>query len=261
MMWIPLRSPKIYSFIFGFHRRASWSKLTPSSSNSFIVISTANFPPLGIDVYPPWTLRIAKLSGAEHPKCRLLAGREFVPSRLAGRGRTRYLALAELEALAGALLPVFLAFLHARIARQKPVLAQPCAEFRIEEGERAGKPHAQRAGLAAYAPAVHRGHDVDRIRRLGELHRFHGAVAPVDVEEVLVRGSAVDGNLPGTKCQKYSRHRFFAAPRAVKFLFRAFFRLCAGTQLSSSHPILKNFNIQQALRSGQPVRRKSKARA
>src|SRR6266849_4036032 len=67
MMWIPLRSPKIYSFIFGFHRRVWGPKRAPASSNSFIVISTANFPPLEIDVYPPRTLRIAKRSGAEHP--------------------------------------------------------------------------------------------------------------------------------------------------------------------------------------------------
>jgi len=51
--------------------------------------------------------------------------------------RPRSLPLAELEALAGALLPVFLAFLHARIARQKTVLAQTRAQFRIENGERA----------------------------------------------------------------------------------------------------------------------------
>jgi hypothetical protein len=56
--------------------------------------------------------------------CRLLAGREFVPSRKTGRDITLGLTLAELEALAGALLPVLLAFLHARIARQETVLAQ-----------------------------------------------------------------------------------------------------------------------------------------
>src|SRR3984885_7574268 len=88
--------------------------------------------------------------------CRLLAGREFVPvSRdIAGANpktkgpRPNRLALAELEALAGALLPVLFAFLHARIARQKSVLAQPGAQFRIEDGQRAGKPHAHGSGLS-----------------------------------------------------------------------------------------------------------------
>src|SRR5882672_4628905 len=248
MMWIPLRSPKIYSFIFGFHRRVWWPKWTPASSNSFIVISTANFPPQEIDAFSPWPPRVANRFRTEHPYsgelhvepvpgCQLLAGREFAASRKAGRGRTCCLTLAELEALAGALLPVFLAFLHARIARQKTVLAQPCAEFWIEDGERAGKPHAQRAGLAADAAAIHSGHDIHRIRRLGELHRFHSAIAPVDVAEILVHRPAIDGNLAGTECQKHARHRFFAAACPVKLLLRALFRLCVGTQHSSSHQI------------------------
>src|SRR3981189_932127 len=99
MMWIPLRSPKIYSFIFGFHRRVWWPKWTPASSNSFIVISTANFPPQEIDVCPPRPMRVANRSRAEHPYsgelhlepvpgCQLLAGREFVPPRHAGRDGT-----------------------------------------------------------------------------------------------------------------------------------------------------------------------------
>src|SRR5882724_1978440 len=37
---MPLRSPKMYSFIFGFHRRTWWPKCTPASSNSFIVTET-----------------------------------------------------------------------------------------------------------------------------------------------------------------------------------------------------------------------------
>ena len=42
------------------------------------------------------------------------------------------LALGELEALTRALLSVFLAFLHARIARQKSVLAKRRPQLRIE---------------------------------------------------------------------------------------------------------------------------------
>src|SRR6266536_188278 len=37
---MPLRSPKMYSFIFGFLRRTWWPKCTPASSNSFIVTDT-----------------------------------------------------------------------------------------------------------------------------------------------------------------------------------------------------------------------------
>src|SRR5437879_5567693 len=34
---MPLRSPKMYFCIFGFHRLVWWPKCTPASSNSFIV--------------------------------------------------------------------------------------------------------------------------------------------------------------------------------------------------------------------------------
>ena len=33
MMWIPLRSAKMYGFIFGFQRRVWWPKWTPASSS------------------------------------------------------------------------------------------------------------------------------------------------------------------------------------------------------------------------------------
>ena len=46
--------------------------------------------------------------------------------------RSKNLALAELEALAGALLPVLLALLHPRIARQETVAAQSDAQVSIK---------------------------------------------------------------------------------------------------------------------------------
>src|SRR4249919_1639558 len=42
---MPLRSPKMYSFIFGFHRLVWWPKCTPASSRSFNAIATKK-PPL-----------------------------------------------------------------------------------------------------------------------------------------------------------------------------------------------------------------------
>src|SRR5580658_9422016 len=131
IIWIPLRSPKIYSFIFGFQRRVWWPKWTPASSNSFIVISTAKVPPQEIDVCKPRiVLQSKKRSAAEHPFAGSLPAVNLACAAEAGQARTRQphknvrLALAELEALAGALLPVLLAFAHARIARQETVLAQ-----------------------------------------------------------------------------------------------------------------------------------------
>ena len=66
-----------------------------------------------------------------------LADREFDFGTREGTGirarmqRSKNLALAELEALAGALLPVLLALLHARIARQETVAAQSDAQVSI----------------------------------------------------------------------------------------------------------------------------------
>ena len=64
---------------------------------------------------------------------------------------TQRLALGELESLARALLSVFLAFLHARVARQKTVGAQRRPQLRIELRNRARQAHAHRAGLPADA--------------------------------------------------------------------------------------------------------------
>src|SRR6476619_5153899 len=44
---MPLRSPKMYSFIFGFHRLVWWPKCTPASSRSFNAIATKK-PPLPV---------------------------------------------------------------------------------------------------------------------------------------------------------------------------------------------------------------------
>ena len=37
MMWMPLRCPKMYFFILGFHLRVRCPKWTPASSSSFMV--------------------------------------------------------------------------------------------------------------------------------------------------------------------------------------------------------------------------------
>src|SRR6266550_598132 len=101
---MPLRSPKMYCFIFGFQRFVWCPKWTPASSKSFNAI------PLK---FPPITL-----------------------------------PFAELEALARALLAVFLALLDARVARQEAFLLQPRAQLEVVPHQRAGDAEAQRAGLA-----------------------------------------------------------------------------------------------------------------
>src|SRR6185369_5419034 len=134
-------------------------------------------------------------SETEHPIAGSLpAVNLFQPAKAAGTELFKYtaglptspnrLALAELEALAGALLPVLLAFLHARIARQKAVLAQAGAQLRIEDSQRARKPHAYSAGLPANTTAIHRGDDVHRTGRLRKFHGFDRAIAPGHIAKI-----------------------------------------------------------------------------
>src|SRR5262249_50318271 len=49
-MWIPLRAPKMYGFIFGFQRLVWFPECTPASSNCFMDTSLINYSPL---VLPP----------------------------------------------------------------------------------------------------------------------------------------------------------------------------------------------------------------
>src|SRR5207253_7595891 len=50
---MPLRSPKMYRFIFGFHRLVWWPKCTPASRSSLIVITPIPSPPLLYRRDPP----------------------------------------------------------------------------------------------------------------------------------------------------------------------------------------------------------------
>ena len=73
-------------------------------------------------------LKTGHYNAAEQPSCRQLAGRDLVPSKpgtefVDASQSVRKLTLRELEALARALLPVFLALFHTRVAREKTVLA------------------------------------------------------------------------------------------------------------------------------------------
>ena len=100
----------------------------------------------------------SRMTGREHPSCRRLAGREFGPTTIwdvgpelvirhatrarkktlgqspsaAQNARGQKLALAELEAFPGALLPVLLPLTHARVAGHKTVAAQANPQIRIE---------------------------------------------------------------------------------------------------------------------------------
>src|SRR5580692_11759883 len=187
--------------------------------------------------------------GTQHPIAGSLPAVNL--SRPARRERTEpfaKLALAELEALAGTLLPVLLAFLHARIAGQKTILAQARSQLRIEDRQRARKPHAHRAGLSADAAAIHRGHNVHGSRRLRKFHRLNRAIAPSHIAKIFFRIAAVDGNLARPERQEDARNGFLASAGSVKLLFCAFRRLCARTQRSSSDTQRQNPNLDLAPR-------------
>src|SRR5437879_9237652 len=97
-------------------------------------------------------------------------GTEFVN---APRG-VETLTLRELEALARALLPVLLAFLHTGVARQKTICAQRWPQIWIELRNRARQSHAHRASLSADAAAMRSHHHVHLLRHVRELQRLCG---------------------------------------------------------------------------------------
>src|SRR3954467_2511656 len=100
---MPFRSPKMYSFIFGFQRLVWCPKWTPASSRSFIAIP-------------------AKQTSNDARRW---------------PGRTIGLTFTELEALARSGHPVFLAFLGARVARQHALFLEFLAQFEVVLDQRA----------------------------------------------------------------------------------------------------------------------------
>src|SRR5918997_1005040 len=96
---MPLRSPKMYSFIFGFQRFVWWPKCTPASNMSFNAIEL-KLPP-----------------SRSTPGCRAARGQPRIAPEKVYRDTS--LPLAELEALAGAGHAVLLALLDPWIAREK----------------------------------------------------------------------------------------------------------------------------------------------
>src|SRR5262245_2836437 len=126
---MPFRSPKMYSFIFGFHRFVWWPKCTPASSRSLIAIPDN--------------------------RCLLVVS-------------LQRLAFAELEALARASQSVLLPFLHTRVRRQEPVLLQLFAELRVELDERPRDSQPDGAGLAVHSAAGDGGEHVELLARFRE---------------------------------------------------------------------------------------------
>src|SRR5512134_3862678 len=129
---MPLRFPKMYSFIFGFHRLVWCPKWTPASRSSFIETE--------------------------------------IKQPLLSRGLG--LALRELEAGPGAALSVLLPLLGAGIPRQESRLFEPRAQLPVVLDEGAGQPVADGARLAGHAAPFDADVHVELVRRLGEQQRL-----------------------------------------------------------------------------------------
>src|SRR5215213_7844180 len=115
------------------------------------------------------------------------------PRRWAGRKRLGRLALRVLEALAGAGLPVLLALLLPRVAREEAGPLEGRAALGVGEHEGAGDAVAHGLGLGAVAAACDGRLDVVLIEDLEQLERLAHDHARGLADEVLVGGALVDG--------------------------------------------------------------------
>jgi hypothetical protein len=125
------------------------------------------------------------------------------------------LTLAELEALSSALLAVFLAFPHARIASEKSIISESMAQIRIQNRKRPRKPHAHRSGLSSNAAAIACGHNVQFIRRIGELQGLDGAHQPCDILEISIHSPAIDLKFAAARADEDARYGVFAPACAI----------------------------------------------
>src|ERR1051325_1152041 len=177
---MPIRSPKMYGFIFGFQRFVWCPKWTPASSRSFNAI--------------PF---------------------KVPPSLLLTEPTERDLPFTELEALARALLPVLLAFLDARIARQEAFLLQLRPQLAVVLDERSRDPEPERARLTGDAAAGDGREHVELIRRFGD------GQGPLDLgakrfgREGLFERFAIDRQGPGARPEKNAGCRCLPPAGAV----------------------------------------------
>src|SRR5207253_9806635 len=90
------------------------------------------------------------------------------------RRRRPTLTLRELEALSRSRLPVFLAFLHARIAREESFLLQNTAQLGAELDQRACDTMLHCAGLSMHSPTFNSNVNIEFIQGVGSFQQpFH----------------------------------------------------------------------------------------
>src|SRR5687767_4981106 len=99
---------------------------------------------------------------------------------------TRESALGELEALAGALLAVLLAFLHPAVAGKELAVAERRVEFLVDLLESAGDAEHDGAGLAGEPAAVDANENVQLAHHPRCEQRRDGVILVFDFGEVVV---------------------------------------------------------------------------
>ncbi len=107
------------------------------------------------------------------------------------------LALAELEALTGTRLAVFLTFLHTRIASEVSAGLQGWAEGGVDFEQGAGDAVAHGAGLAGGASTGHDDAEVELRFIGGDGEGFDGLHAQLFEREVGFEGAAIDRDFAG----------------------------------------------------------------
>src|SRR6476619_7090283 len=109
--------------------------------------------------------------------------------------RLKTLSLTELEPGPRSALPVLLAFLHAGIPRDEPLLLQLLSQLGVVVGQRARDAVPDGARLSRRPAAGHRHVDVEALRRLRREEGLLDHHLEDVVREVVVEGTLVDRDL------------------------------------------------------------------
>src|SRR5258708_3825439 len=124
------------------------------------------------------------------------------------------LTLGELEAFAGALLPVLLTLVLARVTRQQTQFLQLAAQLDIEIQQRARDAQLGRSGLTGGPAAIGGDQNIELVGCFGGEQRLAHDCARRFARKIMFEGAAVDGDLAFAGPQKHTRHRGLAAARS-----------------------------------------------
>ena len=179
---MPFRSPKMYSFIFGFQRFVWWPKCTPASSRSFIAIAAKCPPLLG-------------------PACK---PDSYQPYRLLNWKRLRAPAI-----------PYFLRSLARASRVSRPSSFSRLRSSALYSTSARAMPSRTRARLARHAAAGHGRQDVELVGGFGQQQRPANLRAQRFGREERVERPVVDADGPGAGAEKHAGGGCLAAPGSV----------------------------------------------